>query len=168
MLTKDFVTSHPDFSAIISRFSQESWYRENGASENTLLLVKTNAKSYGGFVERLVRTYLDIDPPISTEHDAIWDGFKIEIKAPRYSARGTFFIQHLKEHHNFHMILTALLEPDGSYSLYMISKRLALVYSKEQRGEGKMLQGYEIIRHGCKICDRSELGRYIAENFYKD
>jgi hypothetical protein len=164
-LDREFVIGHPNFLTTISRFSQEMWYKEQNSTEDILNLVRTNGKSYGGFVERLVRDYLDLDPPISTEHDAMWCGFKLEIKAPRYSARGNFFIQHLKETHDFDMILVALLEPDGSYSLYMISKRLALVYSQEQRGEGRILQGGEITRHGCKIYDSSDLRRYIAQNF---
>jgi|TARA_B110000261_G_scaffold109112_1_gene122036 hypothetical protein len=163
MLALNFVVSHPRFIPVTTRNTQETYYRENGACAQTLDLVRINPKSYGAFVEDLVRSFLHLDPPFSSEHDAVVPrtGTKIEIKAPRFCSSGDFFIQHIKPTHDFDLILVAILEPIGGFTLLVIEKKIALQLSDDQRGEGRIVKGTRLIKHGEIVTNQSELLAFI-------
>lgn len=158
----DEIRQCPKYQKLVNRYDQVAYYRDNGASELVLDLVRMNPKSYSAIVEDVVRKRFRISETSSTEQDGDFEGTMIEIKGPRFTAKGHFFIQHLKPTHNFDIILVAVLEPDGSLTVIGIKKWDALQFSKEQGSEGFMVDGKTILDYGRIMTSADDLRDFIA------
>jgi len=138
------------------------FYIERGACHRIISLVTMNNKTYGAFCERLVRDFFKLDPPMDTQHDAIFLERRIEIKSPRMGASGNYFIQHIKKTHNFEFILINLLESKG-FKTMILSKKEALPHLKLQKGEGYFLHQKEIDKISKVVKNKKDLRDYVLK-----
>ena len=167
MMSKYKATIHEDeiFSSIaykelLKKKSAVDYYKSNGASDRILDLVSMNARSYGCFAEKFIRSHFGMDSPLNTEHDAILLDRSIELKAPRMGAAGKYFIQHIKPYHDFQYILISLLLFNG-YSSFILTKTQAMQLLSDQRGEGYFIYERDIKKHATVIENADELRNYI-------
>lgn len=148
------------YKELLNKKSAVDFYKDNGASDHILELVKMNARSYGCFGEKFTRNHFKMDSPLNTEHDAILFDRTVEIKCPRLGFNGGFFIQHIKPYHKFEFILINLLVFTG-FKSFILSKRQAMPLLQDQRGEGYFIYERDIEKHATVIENVDELRNYI-------
>ena len=103
-INEDEIFSSIEYKELLKKKSAVDFYKDNGASDHILELVSMNARSYGCFAEKFIRSHFGMDYPSNTEHDAILFDRTVEIKCPRLGLSGGFFIQHIKPYHKFEFI----------------------------------------------------------------
>ena len=155
-----------EYTDMKNKRSARDHYIQLGASDDILKLVTTNNKTFGTFGERLVRNFFDLGMPENSQHDGTCIGRKIEIKSPRYGRDGTYFVEHLKKEHDFEFILINLLTENG-FSTMIMSKRNALPYFREQKGEGYMLYQKDIEKLSTVIRSPIDVKNFIKHNRVK-
>ena len=163
IINEEDLINLPEFKELCNFESQITYYKKLGASENILQLVLLNNKTYGTFCEKIVKNKFNFQNSQNSEHDAIFNGCKIEIKSPRFGKNGNYFIQHLKKEHDFEFILVNLLVHNG-YEMRIIKKSDAIPYMTLQKGEGFFLLKKYIEMLGKQIYTKRDLKRYIYRN----
>lgn len=144
----------------IKKKTARDFYVERGACHRIISLVTMNNKTYGAFCEKLIRDFFKLEPPMDTQHDAIFLDRRIEIKSPRMGASGNYFLQHIKKTHNFEFILINLLESNG-FKTMILSKKEVLPHLKLQKGEGYFLYQKEIEKISTVIKNKKDLRDYV-------
>tara|TARA_B100001175_G_scaffold310202_1_gene312934 strand:+ start:1419 stop:1955 length:537 start_codon:yes stop_codon:yes gene_type:complete len=169
-MSKHTATIHEDeiFSSIaykelLKKKTAFEYYKSNGASDRILDLVSMNARSYGCFAEKFIRSHFGMEYPSNTEHDAILLDRSIELKAPRMGATGKYFIQHIKPYHDFQYILISLLLFNG-YSSFILTKTQAMQLLSDQRGEGYFIYHRDLEEHATVIENADELRNFIKKH----
>ena len=161
MISFDEISQSSKYRQLINRYDQVAFYRSSGATEATLGLIRLNPKSYGAIVEDVVRNRFGIRRTLCTEQDGAFEGTMIEVKGPRLTAKGDFFVQHLKPTHNYDVILVAVLEPTGSLTVRAIEKWQALRFAKKQGSEGFYVKGKTIVEYGRIVTSADDLRAFI-------
>ena len=107
-------------------------------------LVSMESKRFGTISEILIRGIFKLEPRTSTQNDGVRQGKTIEIKCARYwGCKDECRWQHLEPEHDFICVLFCLLDFDGSWKVWGISKTLLFGELKEKNivtEQGK--QGY--------------------------
>ena len=91
-------------------------YRDNGAHPAIVALAKLENRKFGAEVEKILKSYFGLLPPVSTQHDALCSPSnkptaKIEIKSARYWANGNDCKwQHLEPNHDYDHVLFVLVD----------------------------------------------------------
>ena len=161
MISFDEICKSSKYRELINRYDQLDFYKDHGASDAILQLVRLNSKSYGAVIEDVVLKRFGISHTLCTEQDGVFEGTLIEVKGPRLTAKGDFFVQHLKPTHNYDLILVAVLEPTGSLTVRAIKKWDALRFAKKQGSEGFIVQGKTIVDYGRIVTNADDLRAFI-------
>lgn len=131
--------------------SQYDFYKRNNASDEVLELVSLESKRFGSISEKLTCEIFKLESRTSSQNDGVRKGKKIEIKCARYwGCKDECKWQHLELEHDYDCILFGLLDFDGSWKFWGISKTLLFGELKEKNilsYQGK--QGY--------WCDKSKV-----------
>lgn len=91
--------------------SQTEYYTRNKACPEVLKLVGLESKSFGMQMERIVREMFCLSKPINSQHDAILNDKKIEIKSARYWSSSTDCRwQHIEIDYDYDYVLFALVD----------------------------------------------------------
>ena len=134
--------------------SQYDYYKRNNASVEVLQLVAMGSKRFGSISEKLTYVIFKLEPRTSSENDGVRKGKKIEIKCARYwGCKNECKWQHLELEHDYDCVLFGLLDFDGSWKFWGISKTLLFGELKEKNivsYQGK--QGY--------WCDKSKVIKF--------
>ena len=95
----------------LNKESQLEYYIRNNACPEVLKLVGLESKSFGMHCEKIIREIFSMNKPINSQHDAIYNGVKIEIKSARFWG-GTIDckFQHIEPTYNYDYILFVLVE----------------------------------------------------------
>ena len=108
--------------------TQEELYRRQGADDYVLKEVRRNSKGFGTVSEKIVINILGLGPRTSSQNDATWNGWKIEIKCARIwvakSKNNDCVWQHIEENHDFDYIIFAFLDLHGWKVWGMLKKDL--------------------------------------------
>lgn len=124
--------------------SQFDFYKRNNAPDEVLELVSLESKRFGSISEKLTSEIFNLEPRTSSQNDGVRKGKKIEIKCARYwGCKDECIWQHLELEHDYNCILFGLLDFDGSWKFWGISKTLLFGELKEKNilsHQGK--QGY--------------------------
>jgi hypothetical protein len=91
--------------------SQLDFYKRNNACREVLKLVGLESKAFGMFIERIIREMFSMNKPLNSQHDAIFNDKKIEIKSSRFWG-GTMDCkwQHVEPTYDYDYILFVLVE----------------------------------------------------------
>lgn len=131
--------------------SQYDFYKRNNASDEVLELVSLESKRFGSISEKLTCEIFKLGTRTSSQNDGVRKGKKIEIKCARYwGCKNECKWQHLESEHDYDCVLFGLLDFDGSWKFWGISKTLLFGKLKEKNilsYQGK--QGY--------WCDKSKV-----------
>lgn len=164
MIPISVISRSKEYIHVMKTRTQFDYYRERGASDDILKLVTMNNKTYGtGFMEPYIRSHFGMSDPVNSEHDGIYMGKKIEIKAPRFGSSGKYFIQHIKPTHDFDYIMVALLQP-GGIETFIIRKSDVLECLKLQKGEGYMVFKSDIESISHYVSDEEDLQIFITND----
>ena len=127
-----------------SNETQYDYYKRNNASVEVLELVSLDSKRFGTISEKLICNIFKIEPRTSSKNDGVRKGKKIEIKCARYwVCKDDCKWQHLELEHDYDCVLFCLLDFDGYWKIWAISKKLLFGELKEKKivsYQGK--QGY--------------------------
>ena len=98
------------FTRLKAKQTQIGYYESKNAAPEILQLVALESKAFGSAAEEILKEVFGLGKRTNTQHDATWQGKKIEIKAARYWA-GTENCrwQHLEPDHDYEYVLFALL-----------------------------------------------------------
>ena len=91
--------------------TQTEFYKRNQACPEVLKLVDLESKSFGMRCEKIIREMFSLEKATNSQHDAIYNGTKIEIKSARYWG-GTMDckFQHIEPDYDYEYILFVLVE----------------------------------------------------------
>lgn len=137
--------------------SQYNFYKRNNAPSKVLELVSLESKRFGSISEKLIFDIFNLEPRTSTQNDGTRKGKKIEIKCARYwSGKYECRWQHLELEHDYECVLFGLLDFDGSWKIWGISKSILIGELRDKNivtYQGK--QGY--------WCKKSKVIEYCNE-----
>jgi len=143
---------------------QEQQYREHGASEEVMKLVKLTSKTFGTVVEEMTRERWSLEDRTNVQHDALYKGKKIEIKSARYWA-GTDDCrwQHLFPTYDYDILLLVLLDYT-EFRYWVIKKETAFATQliTAQGDQGHWFQRSDMQPHLVPIHSLDDLNRFVA------
>lgn len=146
------------YKEIISNYneSQYEYYKKNGSAQEILDIVSMESKRFGSISEKLISKMYDLEQRTSTENDGVKQNKKIEIKCARYWA-GTDECkwQHLEPEHDYDVVLFGLLDFNGDWKIWGITKAILMGELREKKivtWQGK--QGW--------WCDKSKVIKYCT------
>ena len=163
----DCWTKTAAFTSFLTKETQTQYYRRMGASESVITLVQQDSKAFGSIAEKIISEIFSFNPRTSSEHDAIYNGKKIEIKAARYwSSKDQCKWQHLEPNHDYEYVLFALLD-FHKWKLWCIKKSdlLELRDKKVVNNQGKQglwTQKSDILPYLTPIYTVDDLSKYIV------
>lgn len=136
--------------------SQYEYYKRNNASDDVLELVAMDSKRFGSISEKLTCDIFKLEPRTSSQNDGVRKGKKIEIKCARYwGSKDQCKWQHLELEHNYDCVLFGLLDFDGSWKFWGVSKLFLLELKEKKIVSRQGKQGY--------WCDKTNVIEYCHE-----
>jgi hypothetical protein len=152
--------------------SPTNYYKRMGAQPEVLKLVELQAKSFGTRCEKIIIEIFNIEKKINkkdTQYDGTLNGIKIEIKcAKRWAGGDGCEWQHLKEGHDFQYLLGCMLDTDGTWKVWCVSKELIMGEMRtngivKSRGtEGLYFEKNKALAYLTPIQSREDLLRAIS------
>ena len=110
------------FTTIQEKETQIKHYKRMNASPEVLELVQLESKPFGSVCEKIISELFGLGPRTSTQHDAVLNGKKIEIKTARYWAgKDDCVWQHLEPDHDYDYAMFVLLNFHG-WKVWCIKK----------------------------------------------
>ena len=110
------------FTTIQEKETQIKHYKRMNASPEVLQLVELESKPFGSVCEKIISELFGLGPRTSTQHDAVLNNKKIEIKTARYWAgKDDCVWQHLEPDHDYDYAMFVLLNFHG-WKVWCIKK----------------------------------------------
>lgn len=149
--------------------SQTEYYTRNKACPEVLKLVGLESKSFGMQMERIVKEIFSINKPLNSQHDAICNGIKIEIKSARYWSSSTDCRwQHVEPTYDYDYILFILIEFQDisiwGMSKSKIHEMIALGIFTRQGRQGYWTKMSAILPHLTIIKSKEDLENTLKAN----
>jgi len=161
-MTPDEIVGTHAFQNIKNRVSRYEYYESLGANETILSLTKSEGKTFGTDIEKLTIEWFQLDKRTNTQHDATYDGRKIEIKSSRYwGCERCYKFQHIEVDHDFEFLITAVLREDG-IEFRIMNKRDIFPYLIKQGKQGNFLESRDAESIGTLINTREDLCNYFG------
>jgi hypothetical protein len=91
--------------------SQYDYYKTNNANEVILNLISLESKKFGSIMEKMILEIFNFDKRINSQHDAIFQNLKIEIKCARYwNHTNDCKWQHIEKTYDYDLLLLILID----------------------------------------------------------
>jgi hypothetical protein len=120
------------FQEMEKKTTQLELYVKRGASPEILSLVSMANKVFGTEMEGIFQELFQLSPRLSSQHDGIRLGKKIEIKSARWHATGDDCNwQHLEPDYDFEFVMFTLVDFTG-LKVWMITKELLMGELRKQ------------------------------------
>ena len=154
-MTPEDIVSTKTFKSIKSRVSRYDYYKSLGACETILSFTKSEGKTFGTDMEKLVIEWFQLGKRTNTQNDATYLDRKIEIKSSRYwGCEKSYKFQHIELDHDFDVLLTVVLR-ENCIEYRLMFKSEIIPYLEKQGKQGHFLNGRDVEKFG-KIVETSD------------
>tara|TARA_Y100000588_G_C13696443_1_gene686721 strand:+ start:44 stop:541 length:498 start_codon:yes stop_codon:yes gene_type:complete len=164
MIRDEDILDLNEYKELASVISSYEYYQKMGAKKQILDIVKLENRKFGSVCEKIMREFLSMEKPQSSQHDAIYFEKKIEIKSARYWAGGTNCKwQHLEPEYDYEYILFVLVD-FKEISVWAGKKDDVFPYLTKQGKQGFWVDKETLISSGTvkKIEEEEDLKKLLG------
>ena len=164
MIRDEDILDLNEYKELASVISSYEYYQKMGAKKQILDIVKLENRKFGSVCEKIMREFLSMEKPQSSQHDAIYFEKKIEIKSARYWAAGTNCKwQHLEPEYDYEYILFVLVD-FKEIAVWVGKKDDVFPYLTKQGKQGFWVDKETLISSGTvkKIEQEEDLKKFLG------